>query len=348
MPEISYGGLVDSVSLPITAEIRESQWVAIDIQIDARSNLVGKADYGKYVPRLWSGYWYLSRNESICKNGSIEFQRMRIYEHRYPSLTHALNDAYAAMAMRLLDYRSQLVLNQNFKPRDLEMLAYTWAIGAQVFAAADGLCYEIMPHPIDKLLLYIPAGVELTVTFRWEPYCEMLNINPDPEAPDLFVSEPTEPTTPTETLNPSLDIVPPSQTFDEFVRSKGYIPVEECGIPPVVGSKSVTVSYSWTGTVSGSTSKTFVVPANASVGSPSISNTRYTATGASGLYSQWINVSGCPTQSEIFTSFPGSGYAYYWIGSIAVSGTVYGFIAVVSNSSLSLNISDGAVSSSEC
>lgn len=222
--------IVDSVTIQFEPQEIQARYLAVDIEILERANEVGVANYAVYVPRLWSGYWYLTNNESVIESGAIQWTRARIYQKEYHGTLKLLNEVYrvSAAAWKLQEGTFDPL------PDPLEPFSDIYKAHKEVsILVANALselseCGSSLAHLVSDLRLYVPLGVVLKVKIHHLPYCLVAAIDPATDELELVEDNPQKPLEP---INPPLDMVPQPRDFDEIVRDRGWIRPDECSTP---------------------------------------------------------------------------------------------------------------------
>lgn len=213
-----------SAKIGLSSDEIRARYLSIDIEIEARTDSVGTANFERYIPRIWSGYCYLINNNSVISTRTIEYKNNRIYQKEFQSIPWLMNRGYGVVGATY-DQLGNIVDNEPWKHRD------AWWSYAEMLFNNVGSAGSYLTHLIDSIAVYIPLGVDVLVKINHIPYEEIFKVSRSEDGnwsgtfEDLneLIPIPYEPVN-----DDILGDVDRPPNLQDYVQQKGYILSSEC------------------------------------------------------------------------------------------------------------------------
>lgn len=248
--KFSYENVNFAVGLPAPDGWQRGYRSLIRIKMTYRDPMVGTSNYSEFIPREWSGRWYLYRDGYQQSSGVIDFRTLEIYSDTQDWLT--------GPNLQQLGQRVPIPETDE-ETENIEELSEFFVLGGETLApliqglnipiigdivaaalnffenlSSDDIYYLPFPYRPDILYVSIPDGkVSVNVEYIWWEYSKIavaggigeIDIQDVIELPDTG-NEPEDPLNGRTPFN-----------FADYARERGFVPEGQCagGILPDEG-----------------------------------------------------------------------------------------------------------------
>lgn len=231
------GNIIEPVSIPCPPAWRKAERAIIKLEVVSRDARIGRIDWSYFVPRQFTGYYYLFKDNFLLKNEAIDFRAMTIYEDVCEWKSETLSQQ-AGVRVPIpettqpeenLEELTELILwtgNILSSVLDSTNIPFISDISSKIVelledVSSDNLYYLPQPYRPDKLLLGFRAGwANLKVTFVWYPFSPLSIAGGIAEVPLEEQIEPLE-----DVISP-LDPTAQSEikSFEDLAIEQGFVP----------------------------------------------------------------------------------------------------------------------------
>ena len=241
---LGYGGLIEGGSILCPVNWQKAERAIIRVQVDSRDPSIGTSDYSKIIPREFTGYAYLYKDNYQLEKITLDFQSQEIYNDLFvwrgeialQQLAQRLPQIEVGEPLENVEEVSEFlviggeILSNTVASLNIGIIddMVGFIIGFFESLSSDDLDYIPAPYRPDTIYYWFPAGkATISIEFIWYPFSPVavgaglaeLSIEDLIQLPDNIDGK-----------NPFSPV--PVQTFDNVARDAGYILPNECVTPP--------------------------------------------------------------------------------------------------------------------